>query len=48
MVPPYDLMQDLSLDTLKRLVLRKVTQYLEEHLTQEYALGQISKMNQAL
>jgi hypothetical protein len=44
-VPSQDLLQNLCLDTLKRLVLRKATQYLEQYLAREYALGQLSKMN---
>ena len=43
-VPSGDMMKAYYLDTLKEMVLESALSYLEDYLTERYALGQISEM----
>jgi len=44
-VPPNDVMKSYYLDTIKRAILNSARNYLEDYLTKNYALGQLSRMN---
>ena len=43
-VPPDDYMKYYCLDTIKEMALRSARSYLQDYLTRNYALGQMSRM----